>query len=279
MAYPGNTTYPGTALLPGGEEEQNMVPEYCWPIVYGCVDPATLADIPTDVRARSESLAVSTLRALTLYQVGGCARTVRPCAAGCAMPTLTISTFTPTLNYSGDWVNVACGCGRAADCSCGALHVVLLATPVGRVDRVVIDGVELDPSAYRVDNGRELVRTDGDPWPICQDMSAAVGEEGTFAVTYLNAYPVDDLGAYAAGRLAYEYMKACMGGNCSLPSGVTEISRQGITMQIRLDMFEGGLTGLREVDDWTARYNPHRLRRKPAVYTPDLRGHRHTLGG
>jgi len=231
------------------------------------------------VLERAEALAVSTLRSLTLYQVGGCPRTVRPCAARCAAPLVGSAAFTPALNYSGNWVNVACGCGREADCSCGALHVVILETPVGRVDQVVIDGTELDPSAYRVDNGRELVRTDGDPWPVCQDMSAAPGEEGAFTVTYLNAWPVDGLGAYVAGRLAYEYVKACKGGKCALPTGVTELSRQGVTMQIRTDMFADGLTGLREVDDWTSRYNPHRLRRKPGVYTPDIRPARHTLGG
>lgn len=275
MAYPGSTTFPGAGLFPSAAKAGSR---YCWPVNWGCVSEEEYDAFGEDVIAYAEDMAASTLRALTLYQVGGCSRTVRPCAATCNPGLLGSLGWSPHINASGNWVNVSCGCGRPEPCSCGAVPTVLLPTPVGRVDEVVIDGAVLDPSAYRVDSGGRLVRTDGGSWPLCQDMRAAPGEEGTFTVTYLNAYPVDPLGAWVSGRLAYEYAKSCTGGTCSLPSGITEITRQGITMEIQLDMFAQGLTGIREVDDWTARYNPNRLRRKPRVYTPDLPEPRQTLG-
>lgn len=240
------------------------MPDQCFPITWGCVPDSELAQIPDPVREYAEAMAVATLRMLTLYQVGGCEVTVLPCADSCG------SRWYPHINSAGDWVNVACGCGSALPCGCGQLPVVRLDTPVGHVSDVSIDGASLDPSAYRVLDGGLLVRTDGGSWPRCQDLSAPVGGEGSFTVTYLNAYPVDGLGAWAAGTLAYEYAKACMGGKCQLPAGVTQVARQGITMELQNDMFANGLTGLRAVDDWTAKYNPNRLRRKPIVYSPDL---------
>lgn len=239
------------------------MPEYCWPISWGCVSEESMASIPQEVRDYAEAMAVSTLRMLTLYQVGGCEVTVRPCAPRCG------TGWSPTIDPSGNWVNMACGCGSNLPCGCGRAPVVELDTPVGRISEVTIDGAPLDPSAYLVLDGGLLVRTDGGEWPRCQDFTAGAGEEGSFAVTYLNAYPVDGLGSWAAGVLAYEYAKACMGGDCALPSGVTQISRQGISMEIQSDMFSDGLTGLRLVDDWTATFNPNRLRRKPMVFSPD----------
>lgn len=240
------------------------MPDYCWPISWGCVPDKEMQQIPQPVREYAEAMAVATLRMLTLYQVGGCEVTVRPCAESCG------AGWSPSLNASGDWVNVSCGCGGSLPCGCGRLPLVRLDTPVGRVSDVSIDGASLSASAYSVLNGGMLLRTDGGEWPRCQDFSAAPGQEGSFTVTYLNAYPVDGLGAWAAGVLAYEYAKACMGGKCQLPAGVTQVARQGITMELQNDMFANGLTGLRAVDDWTAKFNPNRLRRKPLVYSPDL---------
>jgi hypothetical protein len=91
---------------------------------------------------RSEALAWMQLAALTADQIGACPIT--------------------------GWVN-ACGCA-AGDCSCTALCEAILPGPVGSVVEILLDGAVLDPSAYRIDNGNRLVRTDGDCWPACQDM-------------------------------------------------------------------------------------------------------------
>lgn len=247
-----------------------------WP-----VDWSTCGGPPEDpdIRERAEHMAVSTLRGLTLDRVGGCPITVRPCARGCygslprgnwyAGPS---STFYPHLNGAGQWVN-SCGCG--AGCHCGkAMPTVVLEGPVGRLDEVWVHGELLDPSAYRLDDGVRLVRLDGEGWPSCQDMSQPHTGPDAFAVTYLNAYPVSFMGAIAAGVLAREYAQACAGKSCRLPAGVTQIVRLGTTMTIASDLFASGLTGIREVDTFTAQFNPNRVRTRPQVYSPDLMRHR-----
>lgn len=256
------------------------------PVVAGCawpIDETCLTgweDIDPDVQDRSILFASATLRRLTGYRVGGCPITVRPCKRGCADMTLTpsyydmlrmggagVSSFWPHLDERGLWVN-SCGCN--SNCSCVALCEIELPEPVGRVDSVLIDGEEV--TDYRVD-GNWLVWTGEDdcPWPACQDLTVANDAVGAFSVTYLNGYPVDTLGAYAAGTLANEFAKACSGGKCRLPSGVTSIARQGISMEIATGAFPGGVTGIREVDTFLSLWNPEGLRQPTQVWTPDQR--------
>lgn len=162
----------------------------CYPATtdWGCYgDEAEVAAIPAPVKARAEALAWYTLAALCAYRIGVCPTTIRPCAARCAshgswaaapltgahvsaLPLQTIGgIYTPYVT-AGQWVN-SCGCVGADDCSCTSLSEVILPGPVGGIESVVIDGVPLDPNAYRVDNGNRLVRLDGDTWPVCQDMT------------------------------------------------------------------------------------------------------------
>jgi hypothetical protein len=103
-----------------------------------------------------------------------------------------------------------------------------------------------------------------------QDLTKDDTESGTFSVTYLNAYPVDSLGAYAVGVLALEYAKACSGDECELPENVRTISRQGLTLDVISGSFPGGETGLRPVDTFIALWNPGHLRGAPQVWSPDL---------
>lgn len=239
--------------------------DYCWPLDDSCC--AEFATYPQDVQDRATALAGMTLRMLTAYRVGGCPVTVRPCRKVCEgyIPYYTGQPFGP-YNWNGVWFNCTCG---GQTCGCGALCQLELPRPIGAVEEVKIDGKVLDPWTYRVDEGRWLVRLDGECWPDCQDLALADTEVGTFSVTYLNAIPVDSLGKYAGGVLACEYAKACAGGKCRLPSGVTSVVRQGVSYEIAAGSFPGGATGIREVDTWIARYNPNHLRTQPAVWTPD----------
>lgn len=258
------------------------VPEWggcTWP-----VDPACLEDVwdslDEEVKDRSLALASATLTRLTGFRVGGCPVTVRPCKRGCAdavqrpaywdMQGIYGHTggFWPHID-GGIWVN-SCGC--TTDCSCSVLCEIALPAPVGRIDAVQVGAATVPETDYRVDGNRLVWTGAGDcPWPVCQDLAAPVGAEDTFAVTYLNAYPVDTLGAYAAGVLSMEYAKACSGqGKCRLPAGVTTITRQGVTFDITSGAFPGGLTGIREVDSYLALWNPQPLRQAPQVWSPDL---------
>jgi hypothetical protein len=251
------------------------LPDYCWPVDEGCCTEFSSYD--EDVQERSKALAVQTLRMLTAYQIGGCPVTLRPCRAAC-LPGYAYPGAAWTTPYisGGDWLNVVCGT-CIGDCSCSALQQISLPLPVGRVDRVAVDGLTLPESSYRLDPPGWLVRTDGGTWPTCQDLSKADTEVGTMSVTYLNAVEPDGLAAYAAGVLACEFAKACSGAKCRLPSGVTEISRRGITMTIPAGMFTDGLTGIREVDTFVLAYNPYLQKMPSTVWSPDQRVQRTML--
>lgn len=253
-------------------------PEYggCpWPI-----DPACLGDeweaLDPTVQARSVALASSTLYRLTGFRVGGCPITVRPCVTRCDkfgpgyyMTRYGHGWMSPYIGTGGQWVN-SCGC--LTDCACTELCEVRLPGPVGEVYAVTVGDTVLPATDYRVD-GTSLVYTgasDPCPWPACQDLSAPVGAPGTFAVEYLNSYPVDALGAYAAGTLAWEFSQACVGNKCRLPASVTSVSRQGVTFDIAPGMFPDGFTGIREVDAYIATVNPGALRQQSQVWSPDI---------
>lgn len=246
-------------------------PETDW----GCADPAWVDDLPDEVKERAEQLAWSTLQALTGYRLAVCPVTVRPCAARCidgtwadAPVTGSSGTFVPGLNMSGKWVN-SCGC-RSTDCSCAPLSIAKLIGPVGRIAEVRVDGAVLDPTAYRVDNGYELVRLDGGVWPVCQDMTKPVTEPGTFAVSYYMGVAPDNIASFAAGLLAVEYAKACTGKKCALPANVVGITRQGVSIEVQAGLFPGNSSGIQAVDAYVFTLNPHGLRSAPRVSSPDF---------
>lgn len=232
----------------------------------------------------SEARAWYLLASLCAYQIGVCATTIRPCAVRCAppgtwmeaavggasaagLPTMTIGgMFTPYVT-GGIWVN-GCGC-RTSDCSCTAVSQVMLPGPVGGIEEVKVDGVVLAASAYRVDNGNLLVRQDGGQWPVCQDMSAPAGGEGTFSVSYYRGAAPNELTRAAAGVLAVEFYKACTSGKCRLPKGVRSVARGGATYEIDTELFPGGYTRIPEVDAVIRMYNPNTLKSAPRVLSPD----------
>jgi len=243
--------------------------------------PPEWATLDPDLQDRSIALASATLHRLTGYRVGGCPVTVRPCVASClpAPPTGNYwmkrggySGYTPYITPTGAWVN-ACGC-RPDNCSCDTMCEVKLPPPVGDVYEVRLGGGIVAADQYRVD-GSTLVwigDQSGCPWPACQDMAADPTEMGTdtFAVTYLNSWEVDGMGAYAAGVLAAEFANACVGNKCRLPATVTAVSRQGITYEVTAGAFPNGTTGIREVDAYIGLWNPQGLRQEPQVWSPDV---------
>jgi hypothetical protein len=130
--------------------------------------------------------------------------------------------------------------------------------------------VPLAAADYRVDNGNRLVRTDGETWPLCQDMNDGPDAVGSFTVSYYTGVAPNDLLRYAAGVLATEFYKACSGGKCRLPSGVTSVTRSGISMEVPSGLFPGGATGIHEVDAVIRIYNPYSLKSPARVMSPDV---------
>lgn len=261
-------------------EVSDFPPAPCtgWPVSWAC-NQAFAEELQPEVKAYAEALAGQTLQMLTGYRVGGCPIEVRPCSPRCAPGTWLTAPdgsinwagysgwgMSPYVGAGGQWLN-ACGC-KTNDCSCTSVPQVTLPGPVGHVTSVVLDGVTLPNTSYRVDNFDRLVRTDGLDWPTCQDMAADSGE-GTFIVTYTQGALVDLVGSFVAGILAVEFAKACTGGDCALPSRVTSVTRQGVSMQMDPQMFDNGLTGMQAVDSYIRIWNPMQSQ-KTGIYSPDL---------
>jgi hypothetical protein len=240
------------------------------------IDPACCTgwdELDPELQARATELAWSTLRVLTAGRVGNCPVTVRPCLS----PPCDVcrDIWMMPLNRNGHWMNFACPVNK---CSCARLCEIVLPGPVVEVTAVEWGGEALPLSAFRIDNGNRLIRQDGECFPSCQRMDQPLGAPCTLGITYVPGVAPGPSGAWAAGVLACEFTKACTGAKCRLPSSVTSISRQGVSMEIDTGMFGNGLTGIREVDAYILSVNPHALRTPSMVWSPDLEPaeHRYT---
>ena len=246
-----------------------------WPVSYAECGPAGPEYyLSPAARAQFESAAVDYLWRWTNRQFGLCPVSVRPCRTDCyAQARNSLDYLNPYLAgasttgwvpvlVGGAWFNLGCGwCGD--QCSCGSDPQALrLPGPVDSVTQVLVDGVALDPSAYRVDNRSLLVRLGGSGWPSCQSLRLPTTEAGTWEVSYLRGTPVPEGGQLAAGVLAVELAKAtCCDSTCRLPQRVQSITRQGVTVAV-VDAFqdvEKGRTGIWLIDSWVASVTQPRL--------------------
>lgn len=207
---------------------------------------------------------------------GACTRTVRPCRAGCAHWGLAQLGFDAAFPWNA-WDITAGGWSRFRDYpapdGCGRLSIVPLPGHVREVTSVLVSGVTLDPSSYRVDKSRQLVGlydSLGKPvyFPACQDMRAADNGQGAFAVTYTWGRSLPAAGVRAAAALALQLWNLDNNPDaCKLPKNVTRLIRQGVTVE--RDSSKPTL-GVPVVDAFLAAYNPGNRRRASAVYSPDL---------
>lgn len=238
------------------------------------IDPVCNQDywdaLSAELQTAATDYAVWTLWAATGRRYGICEFTVRPCVNQCCGTDMWgwawyDGEWYPYI-FNGEWFNCSC----LDICTCRATHEITLPGPVVEIVEIQVDGVVLDPSAYRVDNGNILVRLDGEAWPV-QDLDVNSGV-GYFSVTYNRGTVVPAPLSVAAGTLAVEFAKACQNQDCRLPSRATNISRSGvqITLQNVDDLLEKGFTGLDEVDAVIRALNPNLLTHRMRVYTPDL---------
>jgi len=252
-----------------------------WPIDTACCPD--WSTFPPAAQSNATTWATYILWSLTGRRYGPCSVTVRPCTSRCDgfNGYMTFPVGEPGSSGSGQpWMfpfvdnGIWRNCGCTGGCSCSAACEVPLQGPVAVIDTVLIDGVVLDPSAYRVDNDSILVRTDGACWPECQDMALDNDAVGAFAVTYQIGIPVPRAGQIAAGKLACEFARACAGvGECALPQQLISLSRQGVEVQVAdpTTLLENGLTGIADVDLWIRAVNPGRLQSRPRVLSGDVR--------
>lgn len=211
---------------------------------------------------------------------GECDATVRPCARRIADdgPSRGVTTRSTA---SGMAVSMGCGCGSPRSCGCSRLSEITLGGwPVTEVTEVLVDGAILDPSRYRIDDSRFLVRlpdADGSRpgWPCCQDMALDSTEPDTFEVSFKYGQVPPPAGVIAVSALACELALACTpGGECKLPSGIRSQVRQGVATEYLTpsDLLDNGVVGIREVDLFLQAYGPkqRKARLSSQVINPDI---------
>lgn len=265
------------------------------------------ADAETDAQLLD---AIAVAVSMLAYEASGrqfsnrCERTVRPCATNCgSWPYNWGEGVYPWWGngaaYGGGWgwfgVPLGLGGGGGLICGCSPLSRVKLAGyPVTEIIEVKINGDVLpetyDSGApqYRLDGWTWLTRMD-DPaaapsraqWPGCQDLALEDTQQGTFSVTYASGIAPPPLGILACEQLACEFYASFSGGNCKLPPNVTEVIRQGLQQKRITPLLAGlktGATGILAWDAFILSTNPNGLRRRPAVYSPDVQQYAPRLG-
>lgn len=227
---------------------------------------------------------------------GTCVRTVRPCGTpDCGGWG---NDYWTSANDQLFWTGGAWGYGgldvwdRSRQfCGCTALDQVRLSGyPVWQIVEVLIDGAVVDPSLYRLDGWewltavRPLATDQPSQWPSCQNLDLPSTQPGTFSVEYLCGVSPPLLGQDAAAQLAAQFFFAASGAECQLPVGTTKLIRQGVTIERALfaqwAQTSSGqwATGLPLVDAFLAQYNKSGLRRRGAVWSPDVQQYAPKLG-
>jgi len=267
--------------------------EPAYPVIGPCTPWITGSDVASccdvgdcDTPALLDTVAEEA--SLALFEISGrrfngiCERTVRPCSdrCGCWGGYSINGPWYWTYNY---WLPVWGWWNECGDkCGCSPLERIPLAGyPVQAITEVLIDGDVVDPSSYRLDNRRDLVRMDdpGPPyvkryWPSCQNLALEADQPGTFQITYTWGIAPPQVALSAASELACLMWRSCSSGDCDLPDGVTRVTRAGITIDRTmlghwLDPSQP--TGLFSLDMFLRSYGNVIGQRTTAIYSPDIR--------
>lgn len=209
-----------------------------------------------------------------------CTFTVRPCRQDCwgssdwpyggywwQMNTL----YPQPALINGTWYNLTCG-SCPGDCSCTTVSQITLPGPITSINRVKVDGQTLDPSAYRLDDWRKLIRIDGNLWPMCNNLNVSDNNLNTWSVNLTYGNPVPTSGQLAVGELAYQLILACLGDDCcQLPYQVQTLARQGVSIKYPdvSKLFAENRIGLRFCDLFIDAVNPYGMRQPSQVYKID----------
>jgi hypothetical protein len=150
----------------------------------------------------------------------------------------------------------SCYCGGCNTCDCTPYYEIELTNePIAEVIEVRVDGVIFED--WQLDNWGQLVRTDGQPWPYCQNKIGAATDTGVFSVKYsVGLEPPEDAVAVAA-EFGYQLALAdCGDTRCVLPQRVKSIVREGVTMTLidKMDFLSTGGTGVYEIDLWLSSF-------------------------
>jgi len=251
----------------------NFGPCAPWPVRWNC-DVSTESPTATGIAVAS---ATEILWALSGRRFGTCQVTLRPCRRSCYPGQYWSSYGAPwpgpsVFGYGQGWFDLQCG-DCIGTCSCSRVFQIELPAPVSSIVSVKIDGTPMvtGGAAYRVDDNRFLVRTDGQDWPLCNDLSKDDTQAGTWSVTALYGEDIPALAQPAVGQMACEILKSMAGQDCMLPAGLTQLVREGVTISYPDigALWKQGRTGLYLVDAFLSTTNPSGLRRRAKTYRVD----------
>jgi hypothetical protein len=99
-----------------------------------------------------------------------------------------------------------CGCSSAWSCTCSRLSGVTLRGPNPDVSQVLIDGAVFTDWVV-VDEGL-LLRSDGQAWPGCQDVTKPSTETGTFEITYTYGMEPPQLAKDACAEIVCSFLRS-----------------------------------------------------------------------
>lgn len=243
-----------------------------WTINTDCCTE-TWAGASTALQQQATEYATLVLWSATGRQYGECTVTVRPCGRMCRTCPQGYfydgyGTWTPYI-YNGTWYN------GSLCVDCDPRCQVYLPGPVSSIISVAISGAVVPASEYFVIDQQFLVRSTAACWPQRNDQNVQPGGVPTanfMEVTYLRGKPVPAALASAAGTLACEYIRACMGQACRLPGRISSLARQGVTVSMVdvQELLKYGMTGIPEVDQVISALNPAGLKGRTRFYSPDL---------
>lgn len=236
--------------------------------------------LPVDVQERAIRLASRMMWSATGRRYGPCEVVVQPCMPKSLPPLYQVYperwggrangawSMYPYIQ-DGAWFNP--GMGGCGCCNGGCGLALQGPTRTSAIVSVAEAGVIVPASAYLVQNGHLLLRTDGGCWPACVNYGNQNPPD--FEVRYLRGLPVPLAVLDAASMLACEFGRACVGGPCRLPQRLRRMTRQGVEIEVDdVDRASARfLTGIEEIDMVIQTENPFALQARPRVWTPDRR--------
>ena len=163
-------------------------------------------------------------------------------------------------------------CRQCRRWCCGGADALRLtgpfALPVWDVTSVRLGADLYDEATWHFDReSRMLYRVPPDVWPLRDEKWSAPGTGEAFVVDATIGVPPDAWALDVAARLVKELYLSCTGSKCRLPSNVTTVTSQGITVRLRDDEVN---TFIPELGAWVHAVNPHGARLPGAVFSPDI---------
>lgn len=214
-----------------------------WPVDPNACDLGEL-DADTPLFKASVATASAIMSRLSGFTVGLCTTEVRP------------------LNMCPECRTWCCG-GADSLRIVGPQHL-----SVWEVTRVRLGATEYDPESWHFDrSSRMLYRVPPEVWPKRDEKWSAPGEGDAFVVDVQTGTPPDAWAMDVAARLTKELYLSCSGKKCRLPSNVTTVTSQGITVRLRDDEVN---TFIPELGAWVSAVNPYGARLPGAVFSPDI---------